>query len=119
MNDFLVSLLHLTDLIKGGSVLVEVGKNSVRVERNLIQVDICDADSTLLPERGDILSQARQAALIFWKEGKTMEIKYHHSLVLKLGRGADSMVLKLAGMDHISFGNPFTLYHFLRKRKGQ
>ncbi len=111
----LISLLGLTNLIKEGSAEIWVGDNSITVERDVIQVDICDTMSPTLFDREDILSQIRQLSEEFCSAQKTLVIKYNHSRVLTLGAHANSVVLQLLGMNHVAVGNPVTVYKFLRK----
>jgi hypothetical protein len=111
-----LSLLHLTDLIKEGTMEIYLGKTSVRVGRDVIQVDIYDAEKAApLLHREDILPQLRSLSEEFCKAGKTLVIRYRNSEILKLGADADSIVLGIMGMDHVSMGNPVTIYRFLRK----
>lgn len=84
------------------------------VEKNVIQVDICDTLGSTLFDREDILSQIKQLSEEFCSAQKTLVIKYHHSRVLTLGAHADSIVLQLVGMNHVTIGNPVAVYKFLR-----
>jgi hypothetical protein len=111
-----LSLLQLTNLIKEGTMEIYLGKTLVRVGRDVIQVDIYDAEkSAILLHREDILPQLKSLSEEFCKAGKTLVIKYKNSEILKLGADADSVVLKIVGMDHVTMGNPVAIYQFLRK----
>lgn len=109
------SLLQATNLIKDGSIEIQIGRNSVRLERDLIQINVNDIDSLQkLLDRDDILPQMKYISEEFSKAGKTLEINYRNSRVIKLGAHADSVVLRLLGIPHMAVGNPVTVYRFLR-----
>ena len=109
-----ISLLQMTSLIKEGSVKIWVGDNSITVEKDVIQVDICDTTGSTLFDREDIFSQLRQLSEEFCTAQKTLVIKYNHSTLAKLGANTHSVLLQLVGMNHVAIGNPVTVYKFLR-----
>ena len=110
-----VTLLQATDLIKDGSLEIQMGANSVRVERDFIQVNVSSIESLkVLLDREDILPQVRYLSEEFSRVGKTLEIKYRNARVIRLGARADSVLLKIVGIDHLTIGNPLTVYRFLR-----
>ena len=91
-------LLQVTDLIQEGSIKVHIGKNALILKRDLIQLCIDDPKSlNALFDREDILSQINCLSEEFCEAGKTLEIKYKNSRVLKLGATADSLMLRLVG----------------------
>ncbi|MBU6998487.1 MAG: hypothetical protein HXS41_13115 [Theionarchaea archaeon] len=114
------SLLQMTDLIQEGSVEIQIGESSIMVERDVITVDLCGLEDSLLIYRQDMLPQLRQLSELFSDAGKTLVIKYEHSRMLKLGAHTDSVFLRLIGLDRVAIRNPVTVYRFLRKtRKGE
>jgi hypothetical protein len=110
-----VSWIELTDLISAGSMEILIGENSLTVTRDIIQVDICDPKASALFDREDILPQMRNLSEALCRFEKTLVIKYNHSTILKLGKDANSVLLKVLGMDHVGMGNPIAVYKFLRK----
>lgn len=108
-------LLEATNLIKEGSMEISIGRNSVRVERDFILIDLHDLESLKgLLDREDILPQVKHLSEEFSRTGKTLEIKYRNATVFRVGAGARSVVLQLLGYDHVSVGNPVTVYRFLQ-----
>jgi len=108
-------LLQATNLIKDGSMEIQMGRNSVRVERDFIQFNINDLESLQkLLDREDILPQMKYLSEEFSKAGKTLEINYRNARVVRLGAHADSVVLRLLGIPNVTVGNPVTVYRFLR-----
>ncbi|MGD2247250.1 MAG: hypothetical protein PVF58_02510 [Candidatus Methanofastidiosia archaeon] len=110
-----VSWVELTDLIAKGSMEIHIGENSLTVTRDVIQVDICDPGASTLFDREDILPQMKNLSEALCRFEKTLVIKYNHSTILKLGKGAHSALLKVLGIDHVGMGNPIAVYKFLRK----
>lgn len=109
------TLLQATNLIKDGSLEIYLGENSVRLERDSIQLDLSDIKSLkVLMDREDILPQMRHLSEKFSQAGKTLEIRYKNARVVRLGAGADSLTLQLLGVNHVTIGNPLTVYRFLR-----
>ncbi|MGC1123368.1 MAG: hypothetical protein WBA22_19965 [Candidatus Methanofastidiosia archaeon] len=114
------SLLRMTDLIQQGSVEIHIGKSSITVERDVITVDLCGVEDSLLIYRQDMLPQLRQLSELFSRAGKTLVIKYEHSKMLKLGAHTDSVLLRLIGLERVAIRNPVTVYRFLRNQgKGE
>ncbi|MBU7019366.1 MAG: hypothetical protein HXS44_17805 [Theionarchaea archaeon] len=108
-------LLQATSLIKEGALEIEIGSNLVRLEKDLIQLNISDTESLrMLLDREDILRQMMHTSEEFSRAGKTLEIKYRNSRIVRLGAKADSLMLQLLGIDHVTMGNPVTMYRFLR-----
>jgi hypothetical protein len=108
-------LLQATNLIKEGALEIEIGSNLVRLEKDLIQLNIRDTESLkMLLDREDIIHQLMYMSEEFSRAGKTLEIKYRNSRIIRLGARADSLLLQLLGIDHVTMGNPVTMYRFLR-----
>ncbi|MBU7024314.1 MAG: hypothetical protein HXS40_09130 [Theionarchaea archaeon] len=110
------SLLRMTDLIKEGSVKIYIGESSITVEHDVITVDLCGVEDSLLIYRQDILPQLRQLSESLSQAGKTLVIKYEHSKMLKLGAHTDSVLLRLIGLERVAIRNPVTVYRFLRNQ---
>ena len=107
-------LLHMTNLIQEGSVEIHIGKNVVHFEKDLIRVNIYDTESLMIfLDREDIFPQIRHLSKELSRAGKTLEIAHRGSRIVRLGAHADSVVLRLLGLNHIAVGNPVTLYRFL------
>lgn len=108
-------LLQATNLIKDGSLEIYLGKNSVRLEKDFIQLNLSDLKSLkMLMDREDLLPQMRYLSERFSQAGKTLEINYRNARVVRLGAGANSFTLQLLGVSHVTIGSPLTLYRFLR-----
>jgi hypothetical protein len=110
------SLLRMTDLIQEGSVKIDIGESSITVEHDVITVDLCGVEDSLLIYRQDILPQLRQLSESLSQAGKTLVIKYEHSKMLKLGAHTDSVLLRLIGLERVAIRNPVTVYRFLRNQ---
>lgn len=110
------SLLRMTDLIQEGSVKIYIGESSITVEHDVITVDLCGVEDSLLIYRQDILPQLRQLSELLSQVGKTLVIKYEHSKMLKLGAHTDSVLLRLIGLERVAIRNPVTVYRFLRNQ---
>jgi hypothetical protein len=110
------SLLRMTDLIQEGSVKIDIGESSITVEHDVITVDLCGVEDSLLIYRQDILPQLRQLSESLSQAGKTLVIKYEHSKMLKLGAHTDSVLLRLIGLERVAIRNPVTIYRFLRNQ---
>jgi hypothetical protein len=110
------SLLRMTDLIQRGSLEIHIGESSITVERDIITVDLCGLEDSLLIYRQDILPQLRQLSELLSQAGKTLVIKYEHSKMLKLGAHTDSVLLRLIGLERVAIRNPVTVYRFLRNQ---
>jgi len=108
-------LLQATDLIKEGSMEIQIGENSVRVEKDFILLNIYNPDSLqMLLDREDIIPQVKHLSEEFSRTGKTLEIRYRNSKIFRVGYDAHSVVLWFLGMNHVAVGNPVTVYRFLR-----
>jgi hypothetical protein len=109
------AMIQATELIREGSIEIQIGENSVRLERDHIRVNLSDMESLrTLMDREDILPQVKYLSEEFSRTGKTLEIRYRNKRIVYLGADADSFVFKMLGIDHVTVGNPFTVYQFLR-----
>ncbi len=111
----ITSWIQKTNLIKEGSLKIQAGENVIKLEKNRIVVDFYNAEQfKAFGDREDFIQQMRHLSEVLYREGKTCVIKYRGSSIVTLGAGANSLALKLVGMDHVSVGNPVTLYRSLR-----
>lgn len=109
------SWVELINLIVTGSVEIYIGESSLVITRDKIQVDICNPAVSTLFRREDILPQIKNLSEALCGVKKTLVIKYNHSTMLTLGKDTHSILLRIVGMDHVSLGNPITVYKFLKK----
>ncbi len=110
-----VSWIQMTDLIKEGSVEIQVGKNSLRLQRDCVEVNLGELDHfRAFTNREDFFQQMKYLSDQLSAAGKTFIVKYKGWSILRLGAGCDSFVLRLLGMDHVTLGNPVALFQVFR-----